>query len=88
MAAIDIQKEKFTAFCEERFGKRDGCPTSKAITREKGQKIVRVLQNDPAAEEYGPKFKFWVKQRGFKLMSYASLGLLCLPAKKQVSHSH
>ena len=31
----------------------------KTITRAKGQEIV--LRSDPAAEQYGAKFKFWVK---------------------------
>ena len=76
----------FETFCAERYGE-NGCQTSKTIVREKGQKIIRPLQNDPVAEAYSSKFKFWVKQCGFSLTNYSPFGLkdvLCLPSKKQV----
>ena len=55
--------------------------------RLRGQKIINVLKGNPIAQEYSPKFRHWVKQRGFKLMSHHALGLvevLCLPAKIKV----
>ncbi len=39
-------------------------------------------------DEKDPKLKFWIKNKGFRLMDYPALGLkdvLCLPAKKTVS---
>ena len=56
MSHIDEQQSVFETFCSERYGE-NGCQTSKTITREKGQKIIRLLQNDPVADAYGPKFK-------------------------------
>ena len=88
MLSICEQWKVFEKFCNERYGE-NGCQTSKTISREKGQKIIRLLQNDPAAEAYSSKFKFWVKQRGFSLINYSPLGLkdvLCLWSKKQVSY--
>ena len=82
---IDKQRELFEKFCIERF---EATSTSKTISKEKGHKIIQVLQDHPEADQYGPKFKFWVKQRGFRVMSYPPLGVtdvLCVPAKKPVS---
>ena len=53
--------------------------------REVEQK-VNVLKKDSCFKDYCPKFKHWIKQRGFSLMNYKVLGLqdvLCLPAKKE-----
>ena len=58
MTCIDEQRNVFESFCSERYGE-NGCQTSKTIAREKGQKIVRLLQNDPAADAYSTKFKFY-----------------------------
>ena len=88
MLCISEQREVFEKFCTERYGE-NGCQTSKTISREKGRKIIRLLQNDPSAEAYSSKFKFWVRQRGFSLITYSPFGLkdvLCLPLKKQVSY--
>ena len=49
MLCIDEQRKVFETFCAERYGE-NGCQTSKTIVREKGQKIIRLLQDDPAAE--------------------------------------
>ena len=87
--SIEEQRQSFETFCLERYGGENGCPKSKVITREKGDRVIKVLQNDPAAV-HDVKFKFWVKQRGFSLMNYAPLGLkdvLCLPAKEQVIYN-
>ncbi len=84
MATIEDQQRLFVEYCCERFAEK-GDATSKTIWREKGDKIIRVLNGDPEAHSYGPKFKLWVKKRGFQLISYSPLGLrdvLCLPAKK------
>ena len=81
MLCIDEQRKVFKTFCAERYGE-NGCQTSKTIAREKGQKIIRLLPNDPVAEAYSSKFKFWVKQRGFSLINYSPLHL------KDVLHVH
>ena len=86
--SIESQRKLFDDYCDQRFGK-DGQHSSKTITKAKGQRIVQMLRGDPAAEQYGAKCKFWVKHRGFQLVTYTPLGLkdvLCLPAKKKVSH--
>lgn len=91
MSSIDEQREVFETYCTERYVGESGSQTSKTVTREKGQKIVKLLRNEPGTEAFGSKFKFWVKQRGFSLINYSPLGLkdvLCLPSKKQVSYSH
>ena len=57
----------------------------KTITASKARKIVRVLKKDPAAVNYCPKFRHWVKQRRSRLITHTTLGLtdvLCLLAKK------
>lgn len=79
------QKEIFEEFCEKQYGY--GCPKSKTVTKSKGERIVQVLKGNHGSH-LTPQFKYWVKQRGFKLISYPSLGLkdvLCLPAKTKVS---
>ena len=55
--------------------------------KSKGAIITKVLKRDPATLSYCPKLKYWIKQRGFRLISHAALGLsdvLCLPAKEKV----
>ncbi len=91
MSAIGEQRAIFERFCKERYGGFGdgalGCLKSKTVTKAKGEKIVRVLKGEPEADQYSPKFKHWVKQRSYKLVSHAALGLtdvLCLPAKKKV----
>ena len=66
--SIESQRKLFDDYCNQRFGK-DGLHCSKTITRAKGQRIVQMLRvapaavqmlrGDPAAEQYGAKFKFW-----------------------------
>ena len=83
---MDDQKDAFEAFIREKYI-QGNTKTSKTVTKDKLQKIVNCLKNDPVTEEYSPSFKHWVKQRGFSLMNYAVLGLkdvLCLPARKKV----
>ena len=82
-------KEEFEQFCLEKFVRNDSKGLgSKTISREKGDKIIKVLKKDPSAEEYSPKFKHWVKTRKFHLVTFSVLGLndvLCLPAKSEVN---
>ena len=40
---------------------------SKMISKDKGQKIMRLLKSDPIAVNYSSQLKFWVKKRGFQL---------------------
>ena len=85
------QREAFEAYCKECYGgfsdddSSGACPKSKTITASKARKIVRVLKKDPAAVNYCPKFRHWVKRHGSRLITHTALGLmdvLCLPAKK------
>ena len=61
------------------------------MTREKGERIVQVLKNNPAAASYDAKLSTaWIRQRNFQVVSFAALGLkdvLCLPSKTTVSSS-
>ena len=92
MSLMEEQREIFEKFCVEHYGgfrnSSSSCPKSKTVTRAKGESIVKVLKGNHGPSDFTPQFKHWVKQRGFKLISYQSLGLkdvLCLPAKKKVS---
>ena len=63
---------------------------SKVISRDKGEKIVKLLKGTSFPEPIDPHFRFWVKKRKFRLMDYPSLGLkdvLCLPTKETVCYS-
>ncbi len=89
----DEQKDIFVSFCKSRYGgdlndRPSSTSKSKTISQAKGQKIVNALKNDPVAQAYSPKFRHWVRQRSFKVMSCHALGLkdvLCLPARNPVS---
>ena len=87
---METQKEKYEDFYRATSidGKNKG---SKTITRAKGENIVQLLANNENADDFNPKFKHWVKTRGFQLITDSALGLtdvLCLPAKtKVVSHN-
>ena len=90
MAASSMaSRSEFTSFCRKRYGSDDDdgeCRKSKTVTARKGEKIVAVLKG---SEAYDARFRHWVRQRGFKLVSYSALGLcdvLCLPAKTPVSN--
>ena len=80
-----LQHERdFEEFLRNMFlsGKNHG---SKTIPKEKGVDIVKILKGGDVKVS---KFKFWVKDKQFRLMQYPSLGLkdvLCLPVKKKVS---
>ena len=92
MSSMKEQRDVFEKFCQECYGgfgnSSYGCPKSKTVTKSKGENIVKVLKGKHGISEFTPQFKYWIKQRGFKLISHPSLGLkdvLCLPAKKKVS---
>ena len=53
--SFNDQRKLFDNYCKQQFGE-DGAPSTKMITREKGQEIAQMLRSDPAAEQYGPKF--------------------------------
>ena len=79
------QRDIFDQFVREVYIVGDH-KKSKTITNEKGKSIIDALSKNPA-ENHCPKFKHWIKQRGFSLMNYGALGLkdvLCLPARKKV----
>ena len=82
---MEEQRETFNAFIRDKYIEGN-TKKSKTVTKEKLQKITHCLKNDPQCTS-DPKFKHWVKQRGFSLMNYGALGLkdvLCLPAKNKV----
>ena len=85
MTTIEEHRRCSTEFCRKKyFGESEGkaVERSKAITRDRGVRIVNLLRDDET-----PKFKHWVKKKEFKLLSYPSLGLVnvnCLPAKAKV----
>ncbi len=82
---MDNRKEKFEEFCKEAFINGKG---SKTITKCKGEKIVRLLKKKGDLSAFDPKFRHWVKNKEFQLISHSALGLkdvLCLPAKCKVS---
>ena len=81
-SSMEDQREKFEAFCKEKFS---ATSTSKTITKEKGEHIKGVLTGELTSAD--ASFKHWVIKKGFKLIDYPLLGLkqvLCLPAKKKV----
>ena len=57
-------RERFEAFCREKFEDASGSTTSKTISHEKEEKVIKVLKKDPIAETYSASFKFWVKKHG------------------------
>ena len=84
---MEDHKKRFEEFCAETFleGENKG---SKSMTRAKGEKVIALLRKDGNPDDYIPKFKHWVKTRGFQLITHSALGLLnilCLPAKTNVS---
>ena len=85
---MENHKEKFEEFCRLTFIENDSKGGSKAVTRAKGEKIVKLLNKDGDPDDYSPKFRHWVKTRGFQLITHSALGLrnvLCIPAKTNVS---
>ena len=50
--------------------------------------IIKLLKKEGDMNDYTPKFRHWVKSKGFQLISHSGLGLkdvLCIPAKTSVS---
>ena len=79
---MDKQNQMIEEFCKDTFMDGDS-KGSKTISRAKGENIIRLLKKD-----YTPKFRHWVKSKGFQLISHSALGLkdvLCIPAKTSVS---
>ena len=48
---------------------------SKTISRAKGENIIRLLKKEGDMNDYTPKFRHWVKSKGFQLISHSALGL-------------
>ena len=77
-------KEEFEQFCLEKFVRNDSKGQgSKTISREKGDKSIKVLKKDPSAEEYSPNI--WVKTTKFHLVTFSVLGLNDVLAKSEVN---
>ncbi len=59
-------EEEFDVFLSEKFltGKNSG---SKTITKSKGEVIVKMLKGGDGKD---PKLKFWIKNKGFRLMPW------------------
>ena len=77
-------RELFERFCRQKF--RDGgrgC--SKTVSSKKREKVVRYLTNRLEADAVSPHFRFWVKNRGFRLVEMDGAQVLCLPNKHWVS---
>lgn len=82
MAVDDVQhKQLFERFCQERF--YEGSCT-KTLSREKREKVVKLLRNEDAPG-VSATFRFWVKNRGFQLVSMDGTDVLCLPTKHKVN---
>ena len=82
-----MDKQKFEEFCKDTFMDGDS-KGSKTISRAKGENIIKLLKKEGDMNDYTPKFRHWVKSKGFQLISHSALGLmdvLCIPAKTSVS---
>ena len=81
----------FEKFCARKIVRSSGGdPTvrSKTISRSRGEDIIKLLKDLTFSVD--AKFNFWVKRKGFKLLSYPPLGLvdvLCLPARTKVCYT-
>ena len=90
---MEEHRKRFQEFCAKKYygerGDGDAAARSKAISRARGEQIVRLLKDETVTVE--PKFRHWVKKKGFRLLSYPPLQLmdvLCLPAKTKVSFAY
>ena len=74
-AAERGMKEKFSLLSVNRGDGSGpgGCTRSKTITTGKGEMIANVLKVDAASLHYSSKFRYWLKQRGFKLISHLAI---------------
>ena len=72
---MDGQRAAFETFIGDKYVDNPELKKSKTLTNEKLNKIVNVLKKDSCFKDYYPKFKHWIKQRGFSLMNYKVLGL-------------
>ena len=89
---MEQQHKLFEDYCRDKYGgfgtDNDGCPRSKAVTKAKGERIVKILQG-ACIESDTLQFRHWIKQRRFKLVTHSALGfkdVLCIPAKTKVSN--
>ena len=73
---MESHQEKFEDYCWATFNIAGENKGSKTITRAKGDKIVKLLSKKGTAEDFTPKFKHWVKSRGFQLITYSALASL------------
>ena len=67
---MEEQRAIFENFVLERYGA--GANKSKTVTRVKGERIVQVLKNNPAAASYDSKLKQWIHQRNFQGVYFVS----------------
>lgn len=61
---------------------------TKTVTRNKYQKIVRILKGEEESTAENSKFRFWVKAKGFQLSTDAGefdYDVLMIPARSGVS---
>ena len=72
--AMENHKE-FEDFCKATFIDGDNKGSKLSPDRAKGEKIIKLLSKNDNAEEFNPKFKHWVKTRGFQLITHSALGL-------------
>ena len=79
MGMSDRRRESFREFLLALEAKQN----SQLISEEKANQIKRVLQSEGPADT--PRFRFYVRRKGFKLIDLPTLGLkdvLCVPAPK------
>ena len=68
-------------------GKVSSVNNSKVLSKEKYDQIVFQLSDSATSSVLHAKFRWWIKDKGYKLLNFPELGLtdvLCVPAKKQV----
>ena len=67
---MDSCKKDFEKFCLGKFVDSDfNGQSSKITTREKGDKIIKLMKKYPVAVQYFSSFKHWVKQSNFQLVT-------------------
>ena len=60
---------------------------SKVLSKDKYDQIVSQLSNSASTSNLNPKFRWWIKEKGYQLFNFPEIGLtdvLCVPPKKQV----
>ena len=69
--------ETFEDYCRMKFIDCDS-KGSKAITKAKGEKVIRLLKNQGDLTDCTPKFRHWVKSKKFQLIWLRFLPTTCL----------